>query len=121
MARLESPHATVEQVADQLQFASSSTLRHLIKRVTSMTASEIRAAGGFWYFLHHAETALTAASSTRGEKGARPFGHDGSHDDDAAHDALHGGIDVGEIQSVVQGADAYGADQGAEYPAASAG
>jgi AraC-like DNA-binding protein len=120
IARLDSPHVTVEQVADQLEFASSSTLRHLIKRLTSMTASEIRSAGGFWYLLHHAESVLKNASTSRGDERADAFSDDGAHDDEAAHDALHGGVDVGQVQRVVQGADAYGADEGAEYPAASA-
>jgi AraC-like DNA-binding protein len=120
-ALLESPHATVEQVADRLGFASSSTLRHLIKRLTSMTASEIRHAGGFWYLLRRTESVLRGGSSPRGDEGARPFGDDGAHDDDAAHDPLHGGVDVGEVEGIIEGPDAHGADECAEYTAASAG
>jgi len=120
-SRLESPHATVDQVADQLGFASSSTLRHLIKRLTSMTASDIRRAGGFWYLLQRTESVLQGASASRGDQSAGAFGDDGAHDDDAAHDPLYGGVDVGEVHGVGEGADADGADQGAEHAAASAG
>ena len=120
-ARLESPYVTVEQVADQLGFASSSTLRHLIKRLTSMTASDIRRAGGFWYLLQRTELVLKGASASCGDEGARPFGDDGAHDDDAAHDALHGGVDIGEVEGVIEGPDAHGADECAEYTAAPAG
>jgi AraC-like DNA-binding protein len=119
-ARLESPHATVEQVAERLGFASSSTLRHLIKRLTSMTASEIRHEGGFWYLLRRTESVLRGGSSPRGDQGARPLGDDGAHDDDAAHDPLHGGVDVGEVEGVVESPDAHGADKCAEYAAAAA-
>src|SRR5579862_4529638 len=78
-ARLDSPDVTVEQVADQLGFPSSSTLRHLVKRLTGMTASAIREAGGLSYLLNRAESVL------RGEQGSSPFGNDGAHDYDTAH------------------------------------
>jgi AraC-like DNA-binding protein len=50
-ARLQLPGGTVEQVASQLGFSSSSTLKHLMKRVTGVTATELRARGGLPYLL----------------------------------------------------------------------
>jgi AraC-like DNA-binding protein len=61
-ARLDAPNVTVEQVADELRFPSSSTLRHLFKRLTRLTASDIKKAGGFGYLLRRAEDALTHVS-----------------------------------------------------------
>ena len=107
-ARLDAPGVTVEQVADQLGFPSSSTLRHLLKRLTGMTASAIRQAGGLSYLLNRAESVL------RGEQGSSPFGNDGAHDYDTAHYALHCGVDVGQVHGVGECADAYRADEGAE-------
>lgn len=124
-ARLDSPHVTVEEVADRLGFASSSTLRHLLKRLTGMTASEIREAGGFWYLLHRAESVLgaraVASSASRGDQGPSAFGDDGAHDDHAGHDALHGRVDIGQVHGVGERADAYGADQGPQHASASPG
>ncbi len=77
-ARLDAPDVTVEQVADQLGFPSSSTLRHLVKRLTGMTASSIRASGGFSYLLGRAASVLS------GDRGASPFGNDGARDYDTA-------------------------------------
>lgn len=57
-ARLDAPNVTVEQVADELRFPSSSTLRHLFKRLTTLTASDIRKAGGFSYLIETAEREL---------------------------------------------------------------
>jgi AraC-like DNA-binding protein len=108
-ARFEAPDVTVEQVADALGFPSSSTLRHLLKRLTAMTASSIRDAGGFGYLLARAEQILS------GDERSRALGQDGAEDDDAAHDALHGGVDVGQIERVVERADAHRADYCAEY------
>ena len=64
VARLDAPDITVELVADQLGFPSSSTLRHLLKRLTGMTASQIRQAGGFSYMLRRAASVF-----------ARPLNH----------------------------------------------
>jgi AraC-like DNA-binding protein len=58
-SRLDAPNVTVEQIADELRFPSSSTLRHLLKRLTTLTASDIRKAGGFSYLIRSAEQALT--------------------------------------------------------------
>jgi AraC-like DNA-binding protein len=58
-AGLDAPDVTVEQIADELRFPSSSTLRHLLKRLTSLTATDIRKAGGFPYLLKCAEQVLT--------------------------------------------------------------
>jgi AraC-like DNA-binding protein len=119
-ARLDAPNVTVEHVADQLGFPSSSTLRHLLKRLTTMTASDIRAAGGFSYLLRRAELVFRGGSCASAESRASPFGHDGAEDDDPAHDALHGGVDIGEIERIVERADAHRADERAEYAAAPA-
>jgi AraC-like DNA-binding protein len=62
-ASLDAPNTTVEQIADKLAFPSSSALRHLFKRFTGMTASHLRAAGGFSYLLGLAERALRTGTS----------------------------------------------------------
>jgi AraC-like DNA-binding protein len=118
-ARLDAPNVTVEHVADQLGFPSSSTLRHLLKRLTTMTASDIRAAGGFSYLLRRAELVFGGGSASA-ESRTSPLGHDGAQDNDTAHDALHGRVDIGEVECIVERADAHRADESAEYAAAPA-
>jgi AraC family transcriptional activator FtrA len=68
-ARLDVPKATVEQVVDAMRFASSSTLRHLMKRMTGLTPRQLREAGGLQYLLGVVEPMLSGASpsSTAGE------------------------------------------------------
>jgi AraC-like DNA-binding protein len=68
-ARFEVPDVTVEQVADELGFPSSSTLRHLLKRLTAMSASDIREAGGFGYLLQRVENAFSATPGARCAEG----------------------------------------------------
>ena len=113
-ARLDAPDVTVEQVADQLGFPSSSTLRHLVKRLTGMTASAIRQAGGFSYLLGR------AASMLGGDQPSSPFGNDGAHDYDTAHYALHCGVVVGQVHDVGECADTHRANEGAKDAPASA-
>jgi AraC-like DNA-binding protein len=68
-ARLDVPKATVEQVVDAMRFASSSTLRHLMKRMTGLTPRQLREAGGLQYLLGVVEPMLSGAnpSSKNGE------------------------------------------------------
>ena len=58
-ARLDVPKATVEQVVDSMRFASSSTLRHLMKRMTGLTPRQLRDAGGLQYLLGVVEPLLS--------------------------------------------------------------
>ena len=62
-ARLDVPKASVEQIVDAMRFASSSTLRQLLKRMTGLTPSQLRDAGGLQYLLGIVEPLL---SLTRG-------------------------------------------------------
>jgi AraC-like DNA-binding protein len=49
---------TVDSVANELQFKSGSALRHMVKRYTGRTPSEIWSLGGFAYLLGQFERAL---------------------------------------------------------------
>jgi AraC-like DNA-binding protein len=95
-ARLDAPNVTVEQIADQLGFPSSSTLRHLIKRLTGLTASEIRESGGFSYLLGRATLVFASRSIAGGDDSSSP-------------------IDIGQIHRIRECADTYRADGEAEH------
>ena len=59
--RLDGGHIKFEAVAKQLGFNTGSALRHMVKRYTGMTASEIYAAGGFTSALRMCECELAAS------------------------------------------------------------
>jgi AraC-like DNA-binding protein len=54
---------TVDSVADELQFKSGSALRHMVKRYTGRTPSEIWSLGGFSYLLGQFEHSLWGSAS----------------------------------------------------------
>jgi AraC-like DNA-binding protein len=54
---------TVDSVANELQFKSGSALRHMVKRYTGRTPSEIWSLGGFSYLLGQFERSLWDAPS----------------------------------------------------------
>ena len=63
-ARLDLPKNTVEHVVEGMRFASSSTLRHLLKRMTGFAPTQLREAGGFQYLLSVVEPMLRRVSIT---------------------------------------------------------
>jgi AraC-like DNA-binding protein len=56
--KLDGNGCTVDSVANELQFKSGSALRHMVKRYTGRTPSEIWSIGGFTYLLSQFERAL---------------------------------------------------------------
>jgi AraC-like DNA-binding protein len=56
--KLDGPSRTVDSVAGELQFKSGSALRHMVKRYTGQTPSEIWRSGGFPFLLTRFEGAL---------------------------------------------------------------
>jgi AraC-like DNA-binding protein len=56
--KLDGPSRTVDSVAAELQFKSGSALRHMVKRYTGQTPSEIWKSGGFPFLLTRFEAAL---------------------------------------------------------------
>jgi AraC-like DNA-binding protein len=62
---LEDPGRSVEQVALQLDFASATALRNMMKRYTGLRSGEVRENGGVRCVLHAFKRALTAAAAGR--------------------------------------------------------
>jgi AraC-like DNA-binding protein len=56
--KLDGPSRTVDSVAAELQFKSGSALRHMVKRYTGQTPSEIWKSGGFPFLLEKFEGSL---------------------------------------------------------------
>jgi len=56
---------TVDSVANELQFKSGSALRHMVKRYTGRTSSEIWSMGGFSYLLGQFEQSLWDPSNVQ--------------------------------------------------------
>ncbi|GJG86033.1 hypothetical protein tb265_12140 [Gemmatimonadetes bacterium T265] len=65
---LEEPGRTVESIAHQLEFDSTTGLRNALKRYTGHGAGAVRAAGGLAYVLAR----FTAACATRGPERSGP-------------------------------------------------
>lgn len=62
---LEDPGRSVEQVALQLDFASGTALRNMMKRYTGLRSGEVRENGGVRCVLHAFKRALVAAGAGR--------------------------------------------------------
>lgn len=68
MWKLDGQGRTVDSVASELQFKSGSALRHMVKRYTGKTPSEIWSLGGFTWLLGQFERTLWGEQMARNEQ-----------------------------------------------------
>jgi AraC-like DNA-binding protein len=71
-ALLERRSYTVERIANELDYASSTALRNTIRRYVGATASEVRERGGLRFVLECFENRLKEPLSARSRHGHRP-------------------------------------------------